>query len=188
MPVRQHNSSSTFFTHGTVRGVRIAHILACLLNLGAAACSANTGIQLPYDLSASETRIVREVLAKNPMWRIALSTDAKDRKAVQQLRETMPRFEPFFSRAAIGTRGSAFAFVLLNGTEFKVFYSRSEGSVSFPTQEVATVHWLNDGRVFLRQDTLDIAPFQSDEIFVFAWNPGRGRLELIPSRPDTANK
>ena len=73
-----------------------------------------------------------------------------------------------------------FAIALVKDGQFKVFYFRADRSGYRPAQEVMSADWLNDGLIRFDGDTLDIAPFQSDEIFKFVWNTKSGRPELVP--------
>jgi hypothetical protein len=121
------------------------------------------------------------VLATDSSWRLAVESDVSDHRALKQMRESNPTFQPYFARTTSADGQAAFAFVVRAGGKFKIFYARMGGKVEFPTQDVATLDWLADGRISLRQDTLDVAPFNSDEIFVFGWNATTGRLELASS-------
>ena len=123
---------------------------------------------------------VQAVVQANPGWRLALESDNQDSHGVRELRSRQPRFEPYFATSDRDGIHQDVAVTLVKDTVFRVFYLRSEGGSYLPAQEVTTIDWLKEGRIELRGDTLDVAPFRSDEIFTFVWDAKSKRLELIP--------
>jgi hypothetical protein len=152
-------------------------VIASILMFG---CSSARQANRPYHMTESQWASVQTLLQSHPGWRLAVDSDSKNTVAIKRLRDSTPVFEPYFAVRTANSEGTDFAVVLIRNGQFKVFYFRADGSRYRAAQEVATVDWLNDGRIQLEGDTLDVAPFQSDEIFKFAWDSAIKRLELVP--------
>ena len=156
---------------------RLAVMIASMVLI---ACATSHQATRPCHMSETQWTNAQNVLRSHPGWRLAVDSDSKNAPAIKRLRDSVPSFEPYFASGAAHPENPDFAFVLLEDGQFKVFYFRAIGSGYQAPQEVATVDWLNDGRVHLEGDTLNIAPFESDEIFRFGWDTTKRQLELVP--------
>lgn len=148
----------------------------------AAACAHTQDAAHPYTLSAEERTVVLATLARDSTWRLAVPSDNRDSVALASMRLTQASFEPYLVRSSSGEGTASFAFAIVREGEFKVFYARQGPTGTYAEghiQEVATARWLNEGRVALHGDTLDLAPFNSDEVLVFVWDRESARLHLV---------
>jgi len=158
-----------------------------VLLLGAAlACTSRD--QLPYRLTSQQSQVVNQMASQNPGWRVATAADNSDSVSLRELRSHNVGFEPYVATFQRGNAESDLAFALVRDSTFKIFYSRYENGVYLPAQEVTTVNWLRTGRIRLRRDTLDVAPFKSDEIFEFVWSLKLGSLEFVREPGDSTIK
>jgi hypothetical protein len=158
----------------SMKGLAVMIVSTVLLG-----CTTSRQANRPYHMSEAEWASAQNLLRSHPGGRLAVDSDSKNAPAIKRLRDSVPSFEPYFTAGAAHPENPDFALVLLKAGQFKVFYFRAIGSGYQAPQEVATVDWLNDGRVQLEGDTLNIAPFESDEIFRFGWDTTKKQLDLV---------
>lgn len=157
-------------------GHRLRVLVVCLI----VSCGIPRLAHEPYDLTPAERRRIELEIKRDSTWRLAVAADSKNSRAVSELRRLDQEFEPYFSRQ-LGRPGSDhFAFVLKRQSEFKVLYARRFAPDSLFVTEVARMTWLDDGFVRLRGDTLEVALFNSDEIFTFVWSDDTRKMMLLP--------
>lgn len=162
-------------SHGILQGS--ARIIVGAMLIG---CTVTRHAEPPYRMTDNQWTAVRSLLHSQLGWRLAVESDNKSTAAIKQLREGNPAFEPYFAETSGRMKNADFAIALRNGKQFKVFYFRATHTPPTyePPHEVTTVDWLDDGRIRLVGDTLDVAPFQSDEIFRFIWSRRTNQMEL----------
>ena len=149
------------------------------------ACAAKEAESL-YRMTPRQRALVQELVKRNKGWRVATDSDNADQQNVAALRKTDPLFQPFFATRRKGEPADGdFAITLMRDSIFTVYYFRWNTKEYLPAQEVTSADWLRGGRIKLRNDTLDVAPFRSDEIFVFVWRPKLKSLEFV-SQPGDA--
>ena len=112
-----------------------------------------------------------------------MDSDNKNTDLIKSIRDSIPDFDPYFASTQ-RTKHADFVVVLRKDSQYAVYYFRGGDSGYGTPQEATVVDWLNDGRVQLRGDTLDVSPFQSDEIFLFVWNDTEKRLRFIAHSTD----
>jgi len=154
-------------------------VLGALLIVFGAACTIKQPDTEYAGMSAQQRSVVHQLLRSHANWRLARDADSKGEGLIRAIRDTQPNFDPFFTTRGVRGADSDFAVVLTRNEQFTVYYFRRSVSSYLPPQEVATVDWLNDGRIQLRGDTLDIGVFQSDEYFLFVWNPNAKQMDLV---------
>lgn len=151
-------------------------VTVCVLS----ACAGASREPLPYSLTEKEERAVRSVLAADSTWRLAVESDSRNPAGISELRTTDRAFQPYFCRVTDSSGVTSLSFVMTRSGEFKVYHARAEALDSLILQEVATVSWLHDGFIRLSSDSLEIAPFNSDEIVTFVWDATLRKLVLAP--------
>lgn len=152
-----------------------AILVGLLLDTG---CSQLARRPEPYRFTTAQRRAVEHLLAARPGWRLATLADNRADDLAEQLREH-PGYEPYFVQWPGGDRPD-FAIVLMRGDECTVYWFRAEVGRYRPV-EVTRAAWLRTAGLFLQGDTLEVAPFHSDEIFAFAWDSAANRPVLLPA-------
>ncbi len=143
-----------------------------------AACAKPASRQDAYPLTVGQRRAVDRLLATQPGWRVATRSDNRAPDLAAQLRE-QPGYEPYIVR---WPRGDApdFAIVLVRGDQYAVYWFRGKAGMYRPVQ-VTSADWLDTGGLFLQGDTLEVAPFHSDEIFAFTWDAAASGPAMVPA-------
>jgi hypothetical protein len=145
------------------------------LALAFVACANPPTPSLPYPFTSLQRNAVTRLLASNEGWQLATDSDYRNKNRLRDIRTTTPTFEPYLARQS-SDGDDDFAVALTRDSTFKVFYFRHSDGKYLNPQEVSEVRWLNDGVLVLKGDTLDLAPWASDEIFRFVWNASRGEM------------
>jgi hypothetical protein len=139
-----------------------------------------------YPMTPRQRELVQELVKRNNGWRVATDSDNVDQQNVATLRKEDASFQPFFSTRHKGEPSEGdFAITLVRDSLFTVYYFRWDTKSYLPAQEVTSADWLRSGRIKVRNDTLDVAPLRSDEIFVFVWRPNPRSMEFVPQPGDT---
>lgn len=162
-----------------LRHVRV--ISAAVGLLLAAGCQSQAS-RLPYAFRPAETAAVRVLLAGRPGWRLATRSDNADPQ-LDSLRRREPGYEPYLRRGDWDRDGREdFAVVLRRDTAFVVYWFRAKAEGGYqPAAEVAAAAWLREGGLFSREGALVLAPFASDELWIFRWDAARSELRLVDS-------
>jgi hypothetical protein len=140
---------------------------------------------LPYDLTPAERSALSGLLAARTGWRVAIAADSTDAGLVD-MRRAEPSYEPYFRRGDWNGDGRRdFAVVLARDTAMAAYWFRADGAGFAPAEELAVAGWLRTGGIFEREGALTLAPFASDELFIFRWDSSAHRLRLAPAAEDT---
>lgn len=143
--------------------------------------------RFPYTMTERQRAVADSLVHANPGWRLATDMDSHDQTSLREMRSRVADFSPYFASRGDSPAERDFAIALVRDTVFRVFYSRFEEARYALTREVTKVDWLGHGLLRIRGDTLDVAPFRSDEVFSFYWRSSSRQLELLPLLPDTGD-
>lgn len=152
-----------------------------LVAFGAYACQGPARNLAAYHFTAGERQAVASALGTHPGWRLATRADNTAPDLATVLRE-QPGYEPYFVRETDrAAERPDFAVALVRDGQFAVYWFRADDDGYMPGQEVTTADWLHDGGLHFRGDALEVAPFNSDEIFAFRWPPHAASPMLLPA-------
>ena len=155
-----------------------------LLVFSALACGPAASESIPNGMTRDEFAVVRGVIVQDTSWRLAIATDSRNSGAVAELRRLDSTYQPYFCRRSASGAPSSFAFVLVRADTFRVmFVSIKDRDSRGHVEEAARATWLEDGQVACREDGIDVAPFNSDELLSFRWNAATRKLELVSEEP-----
>lgn len=135
---------------------------------------------LPYDLTPAERSALSGLLVTRAGWHVATTADNTD-AGLADMRRTEPGYEPYFRRGDWNGDGRRdFAVVLARDTAMVAYWFRADGAGFAPAEELAAAGWLRSGGIFERAGALTLAPFASDELFIFRWDSAQRHLRLEP--------
>jgi hypothetical protein len=147
----------------------------------AVSCARPTPTRKVYPFTEAERQAVEDLLKEQPGWRVAISADNAAPDLAAQRRE-QPGYEPYFVRFPRGSHPD-FAVVLVRSAQYSVYWFRADSGRYCPF-EVTSADWLRTAGLHLRGDTLEVAPFHSDEIFAFAWDSAAHQPVLLEPSAD----
>ena len=134
--------------------------------------------------SPAQCSSVIRLVRAHPGWRLASTGDNTDSTTVHELRDSAADYDPYYTTVRVGKRRTHFAVALTNGQGFSVYYFRWRGTRYGNPTKVVSADWLAEGDIRLLGDTLRIAPYHSDEIFLFVWMPTTRTMKLVPKASD----